>query len=576
MRNRNLHLLLAILLLASCMIQFAHADESIQGAHELVIAGHPLSTQVGLNVLHVGGNAADALIAVSLSLGITEPGNSGLGGKMVLLYYDANTKTASSIVAMSAGPLHATADQLKALSVEQREKGWTSVCTPGIASALGEIHKRWATRPWAELCRPAIQLAQDGVTIIPTAADMFTDFKPNVDAEATRLYAPGGKTLTVGAKFKNPDLAHTLHILADKGPQAFYHGEIAEKLVAASSKGGGYLTLEDFSNYHARLLQPLKGSFENYAVYSSPPPLDGGSTVLTALACMDKMNWTGAQPRNAKYIDTFSRVMQQVYPQVSHAAADVPDSLDRVDAILKESAIGDSVAIAKSADPHTPYAQKQKAAMANRIDMLADARFAELSGDDSNRASTTHLVIIDKAGNIACCTQSLGLHFGSAVVAPGTGILLNADISNFSFGNAKAVNYFAPGKWPRSTMSPTMFFQNDKPRLIIGSPAGGRIPNLVLQVSLDVLKFGVPLKTAIEAPRFHIISGNTQTDGANHIDFEASMPVGLETSLNALGWQANRRAVHDFYFGSVNVALIDHGKIFGVADQRRTSDAGGD
>jgi gamma-glutamyltranspeptidase/glutathione hydrolase len=128
-------LYLIILLLA--LTPPAWADEAVRGAHELVIAGHPLSTQAGLKVLHDGGNAADALIAVSLSLGITEPGNSGLGGKMVLLYYDAKTKTVSSIVAMSAGPLHVTADQLKALPTEKREKGWTSICTPGIASALG-------------------------------------------------------------------------------------------------------------------------------------------------------------------------------------------------------------------------------------------------------------------------------------------------------------------------------------------------------------------------------------------------------------------------------------------------------
>ena len=282
---------------------------------------------------------------------------------------------------------------------------------------------------------------------------MFTDFKPNVDAEATRLYAPGGKALEAGAIFKNPDLAHTLRILSAKGPQAFYDGEIANKLIAASQKGSGFLSMEDFKSYHARVVDPLKGSFANFTVYSSPPPLEGGATVLTALKCMDQMDWTGAAPRNAKYIDTFSRVMQQVYPEVSHTAADFPDATDRVDKLLAENSIDETVNLAKSADPHSPY-QKAKAAQSISI----DNRFAESSGDGSDQASTTHLVIIDKSGNIACCTQSLGLHFGSAVVAPGTGILMNADISNFALNTPKSVNYFAPGKWPRSTMSPTMFF----------------------------------------------------------------------------------------------------------------------
>jgi gamma-glutamyltranspeptidase/glutathione hydrolase len=574
MKISLLHLFLAGFLLAGWFIPSARADESVKGAHELVIAGHPLSTHTGLDVLHAGGNAADALIAVSLSLGVTEPGNSGLGGKMVLLYYDAKTKTVSCIVAMSAGPLHVTADQLKALPPEKREKGWTSVCTPGLPSALAEIHKRWATVPWAKLCEPAIHQAQDGITIIPTAAAMFKDFQPNVDAEATNLYAPGGKTLVVGALFKNPDLAHTLQILADKGPQAFYEGEIAQKLVTASQNAGGFLAMDDFQNYHARSLDPLSttlgGSFGNYSVYSSPPPLQGGATVLTALKCMSQMDWTHAAPRNASYIDTFSRVMQQVYPQESRCSGDSPDSLQRVQQLLSDDSIQQTVALAKSADPHAPYATKPKAAQADSTQKFA------LAGDDSNNASTTHLVIIDKMGDIACCTQSLGLHFGSAVVAPGTGILLNADVSNFSFGSAKSINYFAPGKWPRSTMSPTIFFQDKQPRLVIGSPAGARIPNLVLQVSLDVLKFHVPLQQAIEAPRFHIVAGYGPANTANHIDIEPLMPAGLEQALTPLGWEINRRQEHDFYFGSVNAALIENGEIFGVADQRRTSDAGGD
>jgi gamma-glutamyltranspeptidase/glutathione hydrolase len=607
MRIRRIPHFLAGLLSVCVIVAPCRADESVRGVHELVIAGHPLSTQAGLKVLHDGGNAADALIAVSLSLGVTEPGNSGLGGKMVLLYYDAKTKTVSSIVAMSAGCLHVTADQLKALPPEKREKGWTSICTPGIASALGEIHKHWATRPWADLCQPAIRMANDGVIIIPTAAAMFKDFQPHVDAEADRLYAPDGKTLAVGTLFKNPDLGHTLTILAARGPQAFYEGEIADKLVAASTKGGGYLALDDLKNYHARFLEPLKGSFGNFTVYSSPPPLEGGATVLTALACMDRMDWTGAQPRNAKYIDTFSRVLQQVYPEVGRSAGDAPDSLARVAGLLSAASVDQSVALAKAADPRQPYGAKHAVGSAaedrglrieDRGSRIADGQvagdaqssilnslssilyppssYAEALGDESEKASTTHLVIIDKMGNIACCTQSLGLHFGSAVVAPGTGVLFNADVSNFSFGSPKGVNYFVPGKFPRSTMSPTLFCESDKPRLVIGSPAGARIPNLVLQVSLDVLKFNVPLKSAIEAPRFHIIAGSSDADSANHIDFEPAMPAGLETSLDKLGWKANRRMIQDFYFGSVNAALIDNGLITGVADQRRTSDAGGD
>jgi gamma-glutamyltranspeptidase len=292
---------------------------------------------------------------------------------------------------------------------------------------------------------------------------------------------------------------------------------------------------------------------------------------------MDRMDWTGASPRNPKYIDTFCRVMQQVYPDERRAAGDVPDSPQRVAKLLDEASIDKLVKTAQTADPHSPYQAKPAAALLNEPDRLADSRFNQAPmGDESEMASTTHLVIIDKMGNVACCTQSLGLHFGSQVVAAGTGVLLNADESNFSFGNAKSINAFAPGKWPRSTMSPTLFFKDDKPYLVIGSPAGARIPNLVLQVSLDVLKFGTPLKSAIEAPRFHIVAAAGKSDAPNHIDIEPEMPADLEGSLEKLGWSVKRRMQHDFYFGSVNAALIQGDRIAGVADQRRTADAGGD
>ncbi|MGC4030336.1 MAG: gamma-glutamyltransferase [Tepidisphaeraceae bacterium] len=189
--------------------------------------------------------------------------------------------------------------------------------------------------------------------------------------------------------------------------------------------------------------------------------------------------------------------------------------------------------------------------------------------DDTPEACTTHLIIVDSFGNIACVTQSLGLHFGAGVVADGTGVLLNADVSNFGFTKSSP-NAIAPGKWPRSTMTPTIFLKNNKPVLAIGSPAGQRIPTAVLQVSLDVLDFNRDLKEAIRAARFHVVRGGKN----NHIDIEAASPAGLEDALGRLGWDVERRQVKDYYFGSVNaVQFKADGTLVGVADQRRTSDA---
>ncbi len=556
---------IALLAAAQWLSGMAHADEVVQGQKEVIISGHSEATRLGMEVLQKGGTAADAFVTVSLSLGVAEPGNSGLGGKMVALYYDAKSRSVSCVVAMDAAPLRGDIQKMVTAEGARQQRGWVNVCTPGLAAGLGEFHRRWGTRPWADLVAPAADLAEKGVTLSPLAADMLAEFPVGVDAVAGHVYAPAGHTLRAGEVMRNPDLAYVLRIIARDGAAAFYSGEIASRLVAGARAGGGFLSLEDLKNYRARVLTPVSAEYKGYRVFSSPPPLSGGTTLLTALKCLEKERWQGAQPRNVAYIDAISRVFQQVYPEVARSAADVPDSFMNVQRVLSVRNIAGMVERALTADPRNPYAKLQKAAM------LSPA----LTDDEPEYASTTHLIIVDRFGNVVCCTQSLGLHFGAAVMAPGTGVLLNADINNFSLKSQTSLNYIAPGKWPRSTMSPTLFLKDGAPVLAIGSPAGQRIPTAVLQVALDVLDFHRPLADAVRAARFHIRSGISRPDGANKIDLESQSPAFLDAALKARGWDVNRRDVRDFYFGSVNAALIRPEGITAVADLRRTADADG-
>jgi gamma-glutamyltranspeptidase/glutathione hydrolase len=236
---------------------------------------------------------------------------------------------------------------------------------------------------------------------------------------------------------------------------------------------------------------------------------------------------------------------------------------------------------AQSADPSQPFgsASTQPTSEAQGFQSLGLA--STLSDvatclDDCDEASTTHLIIIDARGNIVCATQSLGLHFGSAVVAPGTGFLLNDAMNNLTFNTPSSVNYAAPGKWPRSTMAPTIVLKDDKPMLVIGAPGGQRIPTGVLQVMLDVVDFHRPLDQAIVAPRFHLRRPLPPGNEPNVVDIDHETDREVETSLKKMGWKPNRRPNGEFYFGAVNAALIrDDGTFFGVADQRRTGDADG-
>jgi gamma-glutamyltranspeptidase / glutathione hydrolase len=534
------------------------ADEMVQANHMLVIAGHPEATRLGMQVLENGGNAIDALVTVSLSLNVAEPGNSGLGGKMVFLYYDATTHKTVSVVALDAAPLSLDVAKVIALPAAERQRGWVMACTPGLAAALGQAHAKWGVKRWKEDVEPAVKLASNGVKLNTRAAEMLTQFPPGVDATATAIYAPTGKPLGEGQILKNAALAHTLQLIADGGYRAFYHGEIADHLVAAAKAGGGYITQADLDAYQPRFLEPLHGTYHGYSIDTSPPPLAGGATLLAALDCLAGTDWAGIHPRDARYIDTVCRVLEQIYPQVQTAAADFPGSLQRVDEMLSPENIRALTLRARASDPRKPELKR-----------LAE----NATLDDSDQASTTHLIIIDAKGDIVCCTQSLGIHFGSAVVAPGDGFLLNADIDNFVLATPTSKNFIAPGKWPRSTMTPTIVFKDDQPFLAIGSPAGQRIPVQVLQVSLDVLDFLRPLEEAIRAPRFHLRHADP---AANDLDIEAQSDASLDAELTKMGWQTHRRDDSDFYFGSVNAALIDGNHVIGVADQRRTSDVGGE
>ena len=546
--------------LALCCLApaLARADEMVQANHMLVIAGHPAATRLGMQVLENGGNAIDALVTVSLSLNVAEPGNSGLGGKIVFLYYDAATHRTVSVVALDAGPLSLNVAKIAALPAADRQRGWVMACTPGLAAALGQAHAKWGLKPWKEDVEPAVKLATDGVKLSARAAEMLAQFPPGIDSAATAIYAPKGKPLGEGEILKNPALAHTLQLIADGGYQAFYHGEIADRLIAAAKAGGGYITQADLDAYQPRFLEPLHGTYHGYSIDTSPPPLAGGATLLAALDCLAGTDWTGIHPRDARYIDTVSRVLEQVYPQVQAAAADFPESMQRVDELLSPENIHALTLRAHDSDPRKPELKR-----------LAE----NPTLDDSNQASTTHLIIIDAKGDIVCCTQSLGIHFGSAVVAPGDGFLLNADIDNFVVSTPTSKNFIAPGKWPRSTMTPTIVFKDGNPYLAIGSPAGQRIPVAVLQVALDVLDFHRPLEDAIRAARFHLRHADP---AANDLDIESQSDPSLDVELTRMGWQTHRRDDGDFYFGSVNAALIDGSHVVGVADQRRTSDVGGE
>jgi len=568
MRMKRIKLLLTVLLLIAVPVAVATAEQRVTAKKFVVASGHPAATAAGLEVLRNGGNVIDAAVATSLALGVAEPYGSGLGGKLVLLYREASSGNVYCVEALCPSAAATDPKEFSHLSSNERQYGYKAAGVPGLPAGIYAAHQRWGSRPWAELVEPAAKLAEEGVELSPTMRSMFAAKTKYLkkDPEAARLYLVDNATAPVGTVIRNPDLARSLRLFAQGGAKAFYEGETAQRIVAAAQAHGSPLSLDDFRNYRPRFTKPLAVCYRGHCVYSPPPPLTGGATVLTALKALEgQRQLVGKQPRDARYIDAVGRVLLCVYPEISDVVADVPTSRQETQSLLSETQVRQIRMQAAAIDPLHPY------------DNLAAASARDATLDDLAYASTTHLVVADAAGNMVSLTQSLSFHFGASVVVPGTGILLNDSMSNFGTNRPSSVNYIAPSKRARSTIAPILVTKGGRPYLVLGIPGGQRIPTTTIQLLADVIGRGDSLDEAFELPRFHVRRPVTSSEAYNIVDIEDDAPATLDAQLAEFGWSPVRQKRDGHYFGGGNAIQYGRdGRLLGVADSRRTNDAAGD
>jgi gamma-glutamyltranspeptidase/glutathione hydrolase len=569
---------IAVWLHAACAA-VAAGQQTCTGGRFVVTSGHPAATAAGLAVLREGGNVVDAAVATSLCLGVAEPYASGIGGKGMLLYRDGETGQVYAIEAMCAASRSIDAAQFAARPERERYYGYTSVGVPGLVAALDAAHRRWGSKPWREVVAPSAELAERGVTV---SEKMYQLMRPKRnllqrDAEAARVYLVAGETPAVGTVMKYPDLAGSLRLIGEGGSKAFYEGEIAERLVAAAEKAGAPLTRSDFRDYRPRWGEPLAVDYEDYRVYTCPPPLTGGVTVLATLRALDGVAGLDATSgRDPKYIDLVGRVLLSVYPRVTRTIADVPTAVDDAHKLFADEAVQSIRSEAASAEPAKAARLGGEPPRFSRRDQAAGS-LDVLTGEHSGEASTTHLIVADREGNIVCLTQSLSYHFGACVVAPGTGILLNDSMSNFSTGDPAGCNYVAPGKHERSTIAPIIATDGARPVLALGIPGGQRIPTTTIQLLTDILHFGTPPGEAFDRPRFHVRRPLGSREAANIVDLEGDAAQVFDEQLAAMGWKPERHARNGAYFGGGSGVVYEPaGTMRGVADLRRTNAAAGE
>jgi gamma-glutamyltranspeptidase / glutathione hydrolase len=537
----------------------------VTAKHGMVVAGHPQAVEAGVAVLKAGGNAVDAAVATSLALGVAEPYGSGLGGKLMLLYHDAKSGKTFAVDGMDAAGSVNPAAYLKRPE-EDRSYGYGSVCVPGLPAGLWAAHQKWGVRKWADDVQPAIALAREGFRILPKSREFFAEQERKLrrgDAEIARLYLPDGKLPTVGSILANPDLARTMELFAQHGRDGFYRGPVAEAIVNASKKGGGVLTLEDLSNYEARIVEPVRMEFRGSTLVCAPPPTSGAALFLPIMKALETESFEGPL-RTAANLDKIGRVWRVVQPQIGRTIADAPESRFLFEKLLAP----DSIAEIRS-KAFGPAGAARKVAV---IEWDDTSPFHE-----SVMAATTHFIVVDRHGNIVCATQSQSLHFGAGVVPPGTGVVMNDSMSNFSFTETKGINSLAPGKRSRSTIGPTIVFHSGKPDFAIGIPGSGRIPTALLQVLLDRLALKRSLAESIGDTRVHFVAASRREE-AEMFEAEQSFPHAQSQAMKEKGWKVNlpEPAGTGRHFGGINAIEFNaDGSLTGYADPRRTNVAGG-
>jgi gamma-glutamyltranspeptidase/glutathione hydrolase len=492
-----MRILLSPLLLAFFAFSARGADPApVESRGGMVVSAQHLASDIGAEVLRHGGNAVDAAVAVGYALAVAYPeaGNLGGGGFMTLRLADGRV---SFIDFREKAPLSATAamfqDARGQVIPGMSTEGWASVAVPGSPAGLEYARVHYGTLARAALMAPAIRLAREGFTLTQGDSGIFAIATPPLrqDPAAAAIFLHGGAVLQPGDRLVQPDLARTLERIASLGPDAaFYHGPIGQAIARASQAGGGGLTQQDFAAYTVREMKPVECDYRGFHVVSAPPPSSGGVVLCEILQILQGYDLASMGFHSAAEVHVLAEAMRHAF-------------------IDRNNRLGDPAFIAN------PVAELVSPAHAAAIRAAIDPVRATRTADvpvAKEGSQTTQYSVVDAAGNAVSVTYTLNNWFGAARVAPGTGIVMNDEMDDFTskpgvanmFGLVQgAANAIAPGKTPLSSMTPTIITKDGKLAMVVGSPGGSRIITITLEAIVNVIDHGMTIQEAIDAPRIH-------------------------------------------------------------------------
>ncbi|MCH9747850.1 MAG: gamma-glutamyltransferase [Alphaproteobacteria bacterium] len=536
------------------------AGRPVRAEKFMVVAANPLAVEAGVNILAKGGSAADAMVAVQAVLGLVEPQSSGLGGGAFLVWYDEATSSITTLDGRETAPLSVTPKLFldkhgEPIGFYDAVVGGLSVGTPGTPALLDDMHKRWGRMSWSDLFVDATMLARSGFAVSPRLANL-------IERDAERLmrytvtadyFLPGGVPLSVGTILKNSEYAETLQIIAEEGSRTFYSGRIAqeiEKTVQYSNDNPGVLSQRDLAAYQVKQRDPVCVKYRKYDVCGMGPPSSGGLTIGQILGQLNQYDLAALGPDSPESWRLIGDASRLAFADRGRYMADsdfVPmptkGLLDPAYLFARSSLLNTDLAL-KEVVPGNP-----------------DFDHALIWSDDESfeLPSTSHISIVDSFGNVASMTTTIENAFGSRLMV--NGFLLNNELTDFSFRTHRdgvpVANAIAPGKRPRSSMSPTIILRDGEPVLAIGSPGGSRIIGYTAKTIISYIDWGMNIQEAISSP--HVIN----RFGVFDIE-QDTLAENLTPALEAMGFQVKARELNS---GLHAIAIGDG--LQGGADPRR-------
>lgn len=555
---------LGVLLALVCAAGQAVAADlpAVESANGMVVSAQRLASEAGVEMLRAGGNAVDAAVAVGYAEAVVNPccGNIGGGGFMVLHLADGRerflnfreTAPAAAAPTMYIG-------QGGAVTPDSSVFGYKAAAVPGTVLGLDTALQRYGSLPREQVMAPAIRLARDGFILTPNDTSLLALGTARFRADPVLAHVflrPDGSPLQPGDRLRQSDLAATLQAIAVQGADAFYQGVIPARIEAASNAGGGLLTKADFAAYTITEAAPLRCEYRGYLVLSAPPPSSGGTTLCEILNILSGYDMHALGFHSAAAIHFMAEAMRHAYFDRNTSLGDPAFVTNPLDRLL-------SPAYAASLRAVIPAQQ------AGRSRDLAPGT------PPHEKDETTHYATIDRAGNAVSVTYTINGAFGAVVMPPGTGVLLNDEMDDFTIQPDRPnlwglvqgrANVIAPGKRPLSSMAPTIVLRDGQVVLVLGSPGGGRIITITLETALNIIDYGMPPQEAVDAPRVHHQWLPDEIEAEPY-----ALSPDTAALLKGMGYAIRERRP----WGAAEIIAVDHarGLFYGASDSRRPGGA---